>query len=241
MAAASRGLMSNPSSASLTAGANRSRQACLAVLGVDVVEHPHDAGHSDGAARGAGVGLRLGPVGVGDPAQVVLGRRGGRDLTAVVGLYRTGGGVVVEQEAAAAESRGLRLDQPEHRLRGDERIRGGATVTQHVAGGPRRERVRGGHGEPVGAHGGHVLAVAGCGLGGRRGLPVGRRRSRGLRRRGAVGDDLARTCRSRSSALLAGAPSEHQRHREERRRHLAGGQEPHRCHGSRVYPVGTPQ
>ena len=110
------------------------------------MQHPHDAGHADGTAGCPRVGLGLGAVGVGDPAQVVLGRSGGSDLAAVVGLHGFDCGVVVEQEPAAADPGGLGLDQPQHRLRGDERVGGGATVAQHVAGRLGGQRVGGGHG-----------------------------------------------------------------------------------------------
>ena len=100
----------------------------LAVLLVDVHQHPQDARHADGAAGRPGVGLGLGAVGVGDPAQVVLGGRGGSDLPAVVGLHGVGLGVVVEQEPAAADPGRLRLDQPQHRLCGDQRVGRGAAV-----------------------------------------------------------------------------------------------------------------
>ena len=44
-------------------------------------------------------------------------------------------------------SRGLRLDQAEHRLRRDQRVRGGTAVVEHLAGGLGGEGVRGGHRE----------------------------------------------------------------------------------------------
>jgi hypothetical protein len=85
-------------------GVEQLTPAGLAVLGVDVLQEAHDAGHPDGAARCAGVGFGFGPVRVGNPSQVVLGRCGRRDLAAVVGLDRIGGRVVVEQESAAANA-----------------------------------------------------------------------------------------------------------------------------------------
>ena len=200
------------------------------MLVVDVGEHPHDTGHSDRAPGGAGVGFGLGPVGGGDPAQVVLGRHGRSCLPAVVGLHRSGGGVVVEQEAAAADSRGLRLHQSEYGLRGDKRIRSAAAVTQYLAGGLRRQRVRGGHREPRRAYRRHVRAVSGCCLGRRGDIPRLRCvRSRwSLRCRQAVGDDLARARRCRSGIPFAGTADDHQGQREEQGHHPAGGPEPHR-------------
>ena len=100
---------------------------------MDVLQQPQDAGHADGPAGGTGVGLGLGAVGIGDPAQIVLGGGLRRHLAAVVGLYGARGSVVVQQEPAAADAGGLRLHQAQHRLRGDERVGGGAAVVQHLA------------------------------------------------------------------------------------------------------------
>ena len=111
-----------------------------------------------------------GAVGVGDPPQVVLRRRRRSDLAPVVGLNRTGRGVVVEQEPAAPDTGGLGLNQTEHRLGGDESVRRGAAVAKHSAGRLGGQRVGGDHRVATCSHRRHVLAVAGGDLG-RRDVP----------------------------------------------------------------------
>ena len=207
--------MSKPSSASVTAGAKRSRHAVLPCCWWTSISSRRMPGTPMERPDASRVRLRFGAIGVGDPAQVVLGRRGGRDLPAVVGLDGVGLGVVVEQEPAAADPGRLRLDQAQHGLGGDQRIGGGTAVFQHLAGLLRGERV--GRGDRIvrGAHSGHVLAVAGgdLGVGGdvaRGGRRTGRRGLRGLRRRGAVFDDRARSGRSGRRVVLATASGQHQ-------------------------------
>ena len=149
-------------------GAEQVSPRGAAVLGVHVGEHAHDAGHSDRAARGAGVRCGRCPVGVGHPAQVVLGGRRRRGLPPVERLHRVGGRVVVQQEATPADARGLRLDQAEDGLGGDQGVGRRAAVAQHFARSSGGQRVGGGHRVVVGVHRGHSGAVAGRGL--RRGL-----------------------------------------------------------------------
>ena len=48
----------------------------------------------------------------------------------------------MQQEGAAADAGGLRLDQPEHHLYGDRRIDRGTASRQHVVAGLRSERMR---------------------------------------------------------------------------------------------------
>ena len=165
MAAASRGLRSKPSSASVDGGAEEVAPRGLALGVVDIHQQPQDAGHPDRAAGRPSVGFGLGAVGLGDPAQVVLGgrRRGG--LAAVVGLHGVRLGVEVEQEPAAADSGGLRLDKAQHRLGGNQRVGRRSAVLEHLAGRLGGQRVGRGDRVARGVHGGHVLAVAGRDLG----------------------------------------------------------------------------
>ncbi len=154
----------------------------LAELAMHVVEQPHDARHPDGAARRPGIGFGAAAVGLGHPAQVVLGRRGRRGFSSVICAYRIAGRVVVQQEAAAADAGGLWFDEAEHGLRGHQRVGRGAAVAQHLAGGFGRQRVGGRHRVGRGADGGHVAAVAGADFGVGRRVPG--RWWRGLRGRG---------------------------------------------------------
>ena len=79
--------------------------------------------------------------------------------------------VEVEQEAAAAEARALRLDQPPHRLHRHGRVDGVAAAGQHLSAGLGGQRI-GGHHHAVG-----IDAVGpGLGLGGGCGGKAQRRR-----------------------------------------------------------------
>ena len=49
----------------------------------------------------------------------------------------------MDKECAAAEARGLRLDEPEHQLHRDRRVDRRAALTQNLAAGLGRERMRG--------------------------------------------------------------------------------------------------
>jgi hypothetical protein len=55
-----------------------------------------------------------------------------RGLAAVIDGDGIGRAVVVQQEAAAADTRGLRLDDAQHHLHGDRRIDGGSAAPKHI-------------------------------------------------------------------------------------------------------------
>jgi len=71
------------------------------------------------------------------------GRRGG--FTGVQGGHPVGLGIVVDQEGTAAKAGGLRLDQPQDKLRRYGGIDGGAAALQNGGTGARRFRIGGHH------------------------------------------------------------------------------------------------
>ena len=85
-----------------------------------------------------------------DEEAVGLGRCW-RGLTPIIGLELLACRVPIEDESAAADARGLRLDQIEHELGGDRRIDRRAARAQHFAPGFGGVGVGGGHHVPVGA------------------------------------------------------------------------------------------
>jgi hypothetical protein len=111
-----------------------------AVAGVDHVEKLGRARHPDRAAADQRVPERQ-RLAVHAREVVAVGRhRGG--LAAVEGGELAARGVVVDQERAAAEPGGLRLDQPEHGLDGDHGVDRVAAVAQHLDAGLGGERMR---------------------------------------------------------------------------------------------------
>ncbi|MCY1511943.1 hypothetical protein D9M68_463850 [compost metagenome] len=133
----------------------------LAVVLISDVEHAHGAGRADGAAaRSGAAGLGCGlVVRVVDPAQVVLGGRRRRRLAPVVRLHLLRRRVVMEHEGTAAQAARLRLDQAEHGLHRHRRIDRAAAGLEHVAAGPRGQRVVRDHHVVLGVHqlvAGHV-------------------------------------------------------------------------------------
>ena len=87
------------------------------------------------ASRGSGL-----PFGI----EEELGRGGGgRGLAAVDACELLGAGVPVENVAAAADARRLRLDQIEHHLRGDAGVDRAAAFAQDGEPGFGRQRMRG--------------------------------------------------------------------------------------------------
>ena len=102
----------------------------LAVLLVGQLEHGERARHADGNARGHGVAEaeRLAV-----DAQEHRGRGAGRRrLAAVIDVDGAGGALVVQQEAAAAEARGLRLDDAQHHLDRNRGVDRRAAAAQHL-------------------------------------------------------------------------------------------------------------
>ena len=101
----------------------------LAVFLVGEFQHRQDAGHADRDAGGDGLAIaeRL-AVAIEEHRRRGAGRR---RLAAVVDGDGLGRAVVVQQEAAAADARGVRLDDAQHHLHGDGRIDRGAAAPQH--------------------------------------------------------------------------------------------------------------
>ena len=145
----------------------------LAVVGVGRLEQAEDAGHADGPPAAPRVGLRCGGVVGRDVPEVVDGGGGGRGLPAVVRFDLPGLGVVVHEESAAAKAGGLRLDQPEDGLGGDQGVGGGTAVGEDLARRPGRQRVRGGDRVRRGGDGPHPGAEPGGDLGVQRDGPLG--------------------------------------------------------------------
>lgn len=152
------------------------------MLVVDLLEHPHRPGYADGAARGACARDRSTVVGGADVAKVILGGCGGCGLAAVERGHLVGGGVVVERECTAADSRRLRLDESEHRLRGHQGVGRGSAVAEDLTRRLRGERICRRSGIGAGLHWLHPGAVSGrC---------FGSGRDVGGRLRGGTGVDL---------------------------------------------------
>ena len=112
-------------------GLEQRRPRQLTVFAVRSFEHAHGARHADRAATGHGMakGHRLA---VRQQEELFVGRRG-RGLTAVP--CRHVPAVPVQQEGAASDAAGLRLDEREHHLHRDRRIeRAAASLERLVAG-----------------------------------------------------------------------------------------------------------
>ena len=56
-----------------------------------------------------------------------------------------GGGIIPDEESTTSEARRLRLDQPQNRLHGHQRIRRGAAFGQNIDAGLHGKRIGGGH------------------------------------------------------------------------------------------------
>lgn len=63
-------------------------------------------------------------------------------LATIVAAYLLLDSVVMQQESATAEARGLRLNQPEHQLHGDSGVHRAAAVTQNFLTRLCRQRIR---------------------------------------------------------------------------------------------------
>ena len=90
----------------------------------------------------------------------VGGCRGGRGLAAVPGGEFPPAGGVHERESAAAQTRGLRLDHVQDKLRRDRRIDRVASGLEDVVAGARGQRIRGDDHEVLGVDG-RLRGVAG--------------------------------------------------------------------------------
>ncbi len=110
---------------------------------MDDVEELGRAGHADRAAADHGFPKAHGLAADAEEIGAVGGE--GRGLPAVEGGERAARRVVVDEEGAAAEARGLRLDQPEHGLHRDHRVDRVAASPQHLEARFGRQRVGSGH------------------------------------------------------------------------------------------------
>ena len=106
-------------------------------------QHGQEAGNADRDAGGHGFAVPEG-LAVGRKEHGRTGARR-RRLAAIVDGDGVAGAVVVQQEAAAADARGVRLDHTQHHLHGDRRIDGGAAATQNLESGLDRQRMGGRH------------------------------------------------------------------------------------------------
>ena len=132
----------------------------LAVLAVRHLQHAHGAGHADRAATHHAVVEGQG-LAAGVEEEFFVGSGRGR-LAPVIGLYLAAAGV--QQEGAAADAAGLRLDQRQHHLHRDGRVHRRAAGLEHLVARVGGQRVGGGHGELRGGPA-RLLGVARGGLG----------------------------------------------------------------------------
>ena len=136
---ASRGGAANPSLGQPDRRLEQVGPGQLAVLPVRQLQQGDGAGHADREARPTASRKRQR---LAVAAQEQLGRRAGRrGLAAVVGDHGAGRAVEMQQEAAAADARGLRLDDAQHHLHGDRRIDRRAAAAQDVEPGLGGQRV----------------------------------------------------------------------------------------------------
>ncbi|CFN43426.1 Uncharacterised protein [Bordetella pertussis] len=113
----------------------------LAVLAMRQLQAAQQARRADRAAVVDRFGIRQRLA----LAQEAVGPRSrGRGLAAVVDAQLAGAAVVVHHEGAAAYARGLRLDQVQHQLRGDDGVGGAAAGPQDTVAGLAGQRVGGG-------------------------------------------------------------------------------------------------
>jgi hypothetical protein len=112
------------------------------VLLVRELQHPHDTRHADRKTTDYRVvELQRLPVGAEEHLRRRRSRRGFAPVIAFEPMRR---GVVMQQESAAADTGGLRLDQSQHHLHRDRRIDRTAAFAQDLAAGFDGERMRGG-------------------------------------------------------------------------------------------------
>ena len=111
------------------------------------LEHAHGAGHADRAAADHRL-LERHRLAVGLQEQPLVGQRR-RGLAAVEGFDARA--VPMQDERAAADAAGLRLDQREHHLHRHRRIDRRATGLEHLMAGLGGQRVGRGNGEAPGA------------------------------------------------------------------------------------------
>ena len=128
-------------------GLKQFRPRQLAVLVVGELQRGERAGHADRkTARHRRVARQRLAVRI----EEELGRGGGgRGLAAVDACELLGAGVPIENVAAAADARGLRLDQIEHHLRGDARVDRAAAFAQDGEPGFGRQRMGGDNHVPL--------------------------------------------------------------------------------------------
>ncbi len=101
----------------------------LAVPGVRQREEPDLTRH---AGRDAAHGHRVAVARLAVGAEEMIGpHRGGRGHPAVIAVDPLAGGRPVHQVAAAAQPRGLRLDQPQHERGGDRRVHRRAAAAEN--------------------------------------------------------------------------------------------------------------
>ena len=102
-----------------------------AVSAMDSFEHPDDARYPDRQTAGGCLQPRTGCAVRSQEQGLISG--GWRGLAPVIALHGVPCGVVIKQESAAADARGLRFDQTEHHLRRDDRV-DGVTARREDAG-----------------------------------------------------------------------------------------------------------
>jgi hypothetical protein len=122
-------------------GLEQARPGQPAVPAVCLLEHAHHAGHTDRATADRSLPQRHG-LAVGAQEQAFVGLAW-RRLAAVPGLHVPA--VPVQQEGAAADAAGLRLDQGQHHLHRHRRIQRTATGHKDLPAGLGGQRVGGRH------------------------------------------------------------------------------------------------
>ena len=183
--------MGKPSRASAMAGWNSSAQGSLPYLSwasfsaASAPGTPTESPLAMAASRGSGLPSRI--------EEELWRGGGGRGLAAVDACELLGARVPIENEAAAADARGLRLDQVEHHLRGDAGIDRAAAFAQDGEPGFRGERMGGDDHVPL-------------------------RLDQRLRREAALAFRLLEGERARCQARSAAKPSESSRSRKENER-----------------------
>jgi hypothetical protein len=132
------------------------------VLAVRHLQHAHGAGHAHRAATHhavvEGQGLPL-------ASRKSFSSAAAGAVSPVIGLYLAAAGV--QQEGAAADAAGLRLDQRQHHLHRDGRVHRRAACLEHLVARVGGQRVGGGHGELRASSPAFGVARGGLGLAGR--------------------------------------------------------------------------
>ena len=131
----------------LDRGLEEARPGKLAVPAVRELEEPQQARH----AHGFSADHRVGPIerATVGPEKAPGRSARGRGLPAVVGFELRVARRVMKQESAAAQPRGLRLDQAEHELHGDRSVDRVPAAADRVVPGTRGERMRRDHHEAL--------------------------------------------------------------------------------------------